>query len=277
MKIRRITLAVLLLLTVLFVADIRYFGGPNSTKQPSVHFNVSPGIKAPAVEKSQSFVNSGEELSSLVLKGQRGNVELRSTDTDQIVVHATIGADSEEILDTFEVVETIWGSEIRYEISKGQEDEMPEVWLSFVVEVPAGMEVSVEQNFGQVRVHNFRGFLSLNTSFSEVTVWGLEGTASIQSNFGVLDLRKIAGPITLNDSFSTSKVEFLTIDGGYDFDIEVVNGVLAGKAPFQMDTQQNNKLVARGQSGDGVHPVVIRSSFGNVTVNLKDFEGTRVD
>lgn len=268
MRIRRITLAVLLLLTVLFVADVRYFGGDSSTRQPSIHFNVGPRMKDRAVEKRQSFVQSQDALTSLVIKGQQGVINLRSTDSDQIVVHATIGADNEEILDQLEAVEAVSGSEVRYELSEGRDDGLQEVSLSFVVEVPAGMDVSIEQHFGQVKVQNFVGFLNLQTSFSDVDVRGLDGTATIQSNFGALDLRQIAGPITLDDSFSTSNIELLAIDGGYDFDIEVINGALIGRAPFEIDAEQNNRLVARGQSGDGVHPVVIRSSFSTVTVNL---------
>lgn len=269
MKIRRITLVILLLLSALFVADIRYFGGRSSTKQPSIHFDVSSRMREWAVERDESFVHSQADITSLALYGQHGMIELRNGDTDQIVVQATIGADDEEILEQFEVKETRLGSELRYELSEEKTQGLPEVALSLIVEVPAGMEVHIQQNFGRVRVHGFRGFLSLQANFSEVMVGDLQGTADIQSSFSVLDLRKIAGPLTLNDSFSTTKIELVAVDGGYDFDLNVNNGTLKNNAGLQLDVADNS-MTGRGQWGEGLHPIVIRSSFGSVTLHLNE-------
>ncbi|HBN96557.1 MAG TPA: hypothetical protein DDZ66_09675 [Firmicutes bacterium] len=196
-------------------------------------------------------------------------IHLRSTDDDEIRVISTIGADSQDVLDRLDVRESISESELGYELTGGKSEgqSLQEAEVSFVVEVPAGMEVSVEQHFGQVKIKSFVGFLNLEASFSDVDVWGLEGTATIQNRFGVVDLRQIAGPITLHDSFSTSTIGLAAIDGGYDFDIEVTNGSLKHNAGFKVDIGEN-RVGARGQWGEGVHPVVIRSNFSTVTVNL---------
>ena len=268
MKIRRMTIAVLLLLTLLFIVDVRYLGDDRSTREPSIHFDLSPQMRERSVQEKQDFINPQGEFTSLTIKGQKGVIQLRSTDGDEIRVNSILGADSQDVIDRLEVKESIVGSELRYELA-GEGSEGPQdVGLSFVVEAPAGMEVNVEQHFGEVKIDDFVGFLSLTTSFSDVDVRGLEGTATIQSSFGDVDLRQIAGPITLNDSFSTSTIGLLAIDGGYDFDVEITNGSLRHNAGFEVDIGEN-RVEARGKWGEGVHPVVIRSSFSTVTVNLE--------
>ncbi len=267
MKIRRITLAVLALLTVLFIADVRYFGGGGTIKEPSIQFNMGPRFQGAAVEKEETFARAQGEFTTLSIKGQQGVIQVSATDQNEIRVVSTIGARNQDVLDSLSVRENMSGSELSYELIGVRSEGLQDAGISFVVEVPAGMEVSIEQQFGQVKIDNFVGFLNLNTSFSEVEVLGLEGTAQIQSSFGNVDLRQIAGPITLNDSFSTSTIGLLPIDGGYDFDIEVTNGSLKHNAGFEVKLEEN-KTIAREQWGEGVHPVVIRSSFSTVTINL---------
>lgn len=268
MKIRRVTLAVLILLTVLFIADVRYFGGNQSSMQgPPIYFSVDRRVKGAKVEKKQAFTKPQGEFTTLLIKGQQGTIILRSTDSEDIVVHSIIEAASQDALDRYEVKESILGSELSYTLSGGSES-VQDAGVSFEVEVPAGMEVSIEQNFGEVGVRDFVGFLNVQANLSVVNVWGLEGTATIQNNFGSLDLREIAGPLTINDSFSTSTIGLLAIDGGFDFDVEVINGTWVSNAPLTTDTAQN-RLTAKGRTGEGVHPVVIRSSFSTVRVNLE--------
>jgi hypothetical protein len=262
--------AILALLTLLFVIDTRYFReNQRSNGQSSIHFSVEPKVRQAAFEKNQTFSRSQGEFTTLSLKGQHGVVDLRSIDGDEIRVIAIIGAESQDVLERLELKESISGSELGYELVGGDSEgrDLQEAGVSYTVEVPAGMEVSIEQHFGIVKVTSFVGFLNLETSFCDVNLWGLEGTAAIQSSFGKLDLREVAGPLTLKDSFTTSTIGLVTIDGGYDFDIEVTNGSLKHNAGFDLKMGEN-RVEARGKWGEGLHPIVIRSDFGTIVVNL---------
>ena len=127
--------------------------------------------------------------------------------------------------------------------------------------------MTVQYDYGFVEVADFVGFLKLVTRFSNVSVQGLQGTLQVDNQFGNVGLHNIAGPLTLESAFSTSRVQLLPVDGGYDFQIEVSNGSLTGNAPVERDVQKN-MTTARGKHGDGQHPVVIKSDFGSVTVDL---------
>ncbi len=270
MKIRRITLAALLLITLLFALDVRYFTkGDPAQREPSIHFSLGGPPRLPQVQKEVDFVQPQGAFTSLLIEGHLGTVDLKSVDDDQLRIKAIIWADSDHGLELLNVLETISGSEVRYALVGEAEDLVQNAGISFVAGVPAGMEVTIEQAFGEVKVEDFVGFLNLETSFSNVQVDGLQGTMRVANSFGELDLRGIRGPLRLEDAYGTSRVQLLSMDGGYTFDIEVANGVLLGNAPLQMDTARN-KVTAFGQSDQGVHPIVIRSSYGRVTVNVEE-------
>lgn len=272
MKIRRITLAVLLLVTLIFVADVRYSSQGNRwVGKPSVHFQINPRLSSlkDRVEKSQTFRHPQGQLTSLVVKGQVGKVELKSTDGQDLIIRATVTGEAEEDLIGWEVAEKIAHSEISYELTGEPIDSQPDVGVDFVVEAPAGMDVRVVQNLGNVAVEDFVGFLDLETNFSNVIVQGLQGSAAIRSQFSTIELREIAGPLTLEDGFSTSRIELVTSLEGYNFDIDIINGTLSGNVPLQQNTSQNI-LTAYGTSGEGVHPVVITSNFGTVRLDLTE-------
>lgn len=268
MKIRRITLAVLALLTLLFIMDVRYFGGGQNTINRSVfHFEITPRESAMQAEKSQDFRRSQGELTSFTITGKQGVVQLRSTDGDEIIVRAAIKASLEEDLEGWEVTEKIIDSEIRYELL-GPTNVLRQVGVNYVVEVPAGMDVGVTYDYGVVRVEEFVGFLDIKTTFSQVVVRDLVGSAQVTSHFGAVKLQEIAGPLVLEALYSSSSIELLSIEGGYNFEIEINNGSLGGNAPLRKE-QMQNRIQAEGSIGEGLHPVVIQSGFGNVNVNLK--------
>lgn len=270
MKIRRITLAVLVLLTLLMVLDARYF--PTSSgfaRQPSLRLEVGRRRTFPHghVEKTFEFDRPQGELTSLVIYGEYGTVKLKSTDSDELKVRASIIAEKEEDLLGWEVVEKISEREVSYRLGGKTAKNKRNVGINFEVEVPAGMEVVAFQNFGKVDVEDFVGYLQLETRFSAVNVNGLEGSLSIDNQFGGINLKEIAGPLTVDDSFGTSQIGLVSIDGGYDFQVEVSNGSLKGSAPLQTE-HRANIVTARGKSGEGLHPVVIKSGFGIVQVDL---------
>lgn len=270
MKIRRYTLAVLVLLTLLFLVDVRYVQ-PHLVRsgEPSVRFHVRPLIRTGfTAEKSQVFTRPQGQLTSLMLQGSFGTVEVVSSSGEDLVIRTTIAAEKESDLEGFEVRESISDSELSYELAYSGPEPAPAASLSYQVEVPAGMEVSVVYSYGQVEVKEFVGFLQLLTSFSRVYVQELQGSLSVNNAYGSVELKGIAGPLRLDNVFATSLVDLAPVDGGYYFQVEVTNGRLQGQAPLEREVRQNS-ITAQGRYGEGVHPVVINSSFGTVTLNLE--------
>ena len=268
MKIRRITLGILLLLTLLSIADLRYFGGDESSyRRRSIHFQVDPNPMKDMVEKKQDFLRPQGQLTSLVIKGKHGSVDLRSVESDQIKVNTIVMAADERALERLEVVESVSDSEISYDLSGDVAGGLRDVGVSYTVDVPAGMDVVVVQQYGTVKVEDFVGFLDIEARFATVEVRGLQGSATVRNYFGTVNLREMAGPLMLEDSYSMSRVNLLPIAGGYDFAIDVTNGTLGGNAPFKTERLQNT-TTAKGQTGEGLHPIVVKSNFGTVIVDL---------
>lgn len=269
MRIRRLTLAALVILTVLFVADLRS-GRPRLFQPgpPSIRLQIKPRIATEfRAKKTQVFTRPQANLTSLVLKGSFGEVNVTSSPGADLVVRAAVIGEQEEQLHGYDVQELISDSVVSYELVFSGENPQPMVGVSYQVEVPAGMEVTVEHNYGEVEVEDFVGFLRLVTRFSNVTVEGLEGSLSVDNQYGTLEMSRISGPVTLEEAFSTSRLNLAQTEGGYSFQVAVTNGSLAGNAPLTKEVRQNITS-AWGTIGDGRHPVRIKSSFGSLTINL---------
>jgi len=269
-RIRRLTLVALVLLTLLFLVDVRYLQPlVGRTGEPSIRLQVRPLIRPGFnAEKTRVFTRPQGQLASLVLQGSFGTVEVASSAGDDLVVRTVITAEKEADLAGFEVVETVSDSELSYELVYTGPQPAPAAGLSYQVEVPAGMEVSVVYSYGQVEVEEFVGFLQLLTSFSQVTVRGLQGSISVNNAYGSVELQGIAGPLRLDNVFATSLVDLVPVDGGYSFQVEVSHGNLLGNVTLEREMRQNS-ITAQGRYGAGVHPVAINSSFGTVTLNLR--------
>lgn len=267
MKIRRVTLGILVLLTLVLFLDARYFGGGRSGLNRSiVHFEITPRDTV-KYSKPQDFRRAQGDFTSFVLGGKQGKVEFSSSQGSELVVKAEVMAAREQDLEGWEVVETVRDGEIRYELV-GTASVIRQVGVNYLVEVPAGMDVSINYDYGIVRVRNFVGYLDLNTRFSQVTIDGLEGSAKVSNQFGSTKLQRIAGPLTLEDSYSSSSISLVPVDGGYRFDLEVSNGSLGGNAPVEQ-TKERNFVRAQGTFGAGIHPIIVRSSFSTVNVDMQ--------
>lgn len=268
MRIRRIALVTLALVSLLFILDLRC--GPQlGQEQSSVRFDVRPRLPIESqASKTQRFSRPQGGLVSLVLDGSYGTVQIKSGTGEELVVSAAVLAQTEEDLERVQVVETVTDSEISYGLAVSDGMLPDQVGVGYQVELPAGMEVAVQYSHGKVEIEDFVGYLRLVTRFCSVEVRGLAGSLSVDNQFGNLKLEEIAGPLTLDDAFATSTVQLLAIDGGYDFQIEVSNGTLSGDAPVERQAQRD-MITAAGSTGAGRHPVAIRSTFGSVTVNLE--------
>ena len=261
MKIRSITVVLLAFLTLLLVLDAWYRPEDPSPRQPSVELEFRPiPPMDPQASRTEVFRRPQGELTSLVLKGGLGVVKLKSGAGEELVVSATITAEREGDLAAFEVVEAASHSELSYELVNTGLGHSGEVGLSFEAEVPSGMEVTVQYDYGFVEVEDFVGFLKLVTRFSTVSVQGLQGTLQVDNQFGDVGLRNIAGPLTLESSFSTAGWQAAAVDGVMIFMIEVATGSLTGMPGGARCAERT--LTLQGKTRDGQHPVVISPILG---------------
>jgi len=216
-KIRRITLAVLLILTLLFAADVKYFSGLRSIggRQPAIEIEKSKeeGVTA---GRTREFTHSKQEITKLKVQNQGGEIIVEQAAGDEISVAVEIkavGADLEEAvrkMARWSVDESRRGDLVSYRVrgeapAKGER----EVEAAFLIKVPAGLEITLEQGFGEVTVTGVAADLKLDVRHSTAEIAGLEGMLTIASGFSAVNLKDISSRVVIDDSHSAYDISGL--------------------------------------------------------------------
>ncbi len=277
MKIRRITVIVLIVLSLMMFIDIRYnlFARLKNVQRTPVQYQVGSGGLEPTFSGTHEFRQPKGNLTAINIENQFGTVIIRRADHEEIVVIATVKAfdpsveEADKNIRGWEPQEQIRGSEIFYEWI-APASERKEVQTDFTIEVPQGMAVRVEQAFGTVQALDLSGNMGIDTDFSTVLIQDFVGYLKIKSSYSTLNLRNIEGALTVDDSFSTLVGSLIKSEAGYNFDVGLSFGTLRGNVPYTLKEKDMHDLKAKGSWGQGLHPVKIRSSFGTIDLSLAD-------
>lgn len=278
MKIRRITLAALLILTLLFLVDVKYshtFQRMRWGMSLGVDFEINED-QGSAAEKVQEFTNFKGEIATLTVHNLGGEIVLEPSTGDEITVTAVLkatGSNEEEAarkLAQWEVTEKKEGNSLSYQLSGVlSPNEKRETEVAYLLRIPAGLQITLNQDYGNVKAARVAGEIVLEARFATVEVSEFTGELDIESNFSTLNLSKIAGPVTLNDSYSTVRLDLLEIEEGYNFDVELKFASLSGSIPEILEVvNEGNTVTAKGSLKNGVNQVNLRSKFSSITLNL---------
>lgn len=279
MKVRRVTLAVLLLITAVAVADIWYLGVGAFSGPP--HFEVKLQCKDscdyPSSVKKQRFTVLSSDLTSIQIENQYGEITVRGTEGDEMTVVSTITVygdteeDAEQYLETVQVIET-------KEDSGAAEYMLPNVpagpeirgvIVNYEVDLPKNLAASVGSQYGTIRADEVEGEMEISASFSDVMVHGFKGILKADTEFSTLDIQDLAGSFDLDDSYSTVKLDLVDVQEGYRFDLRLEYGSLHHNMPLEKKVDDGNIIRAAGKTQAGNFPIRIRSSFGTVHVHVK--------
>ncbi len=277
MKIRRITVIVLVVLSLLMVSDVRYniLSGLGNVRRAPIQYQIGAGEHEPTWTGSHEFRLPKGNLTAINVENQFGTMSIRRADHEEIIVIATVKAfdpsveKAEKNIQGWEPREQIRGSEVFYEWT-APVSERKDIQTDFTIEVPRGMSVRLEQDFGTIEALGLSGNMEIDADFSTVLVQDFVGYLRIKSSYSTTNLRNIQGPLTVDDSFSTLVASLVKDDAGYNFDIDLSFGTLRGNVPYNLKEKEMHDLKAKGSWGPGVHPVKISSSFGTVDLSLID-------
>ncbi|NMA62027.1 MAG: hypothetical protein GX956_09100 [Firmicutes bacterium] len=275
MKVRRITLLVLVSLTALLILQGWSFGvGKMFPGQSPITIDWGYQGGRKDASKEQEFTHQREKISALAIDNEFGQIFVQGTSGDVIRVIAEIAITAEdaqkgeELLQEFSIKESLVGNRLSYELEKSTPDQtMRGVAVNYRVEVPKGLELSIKQRYGVLNVTNvqaerFEYELRYVTAAIENFVGSLQGT----SDFSSLSFRDVVGALQLQDNYSTMSLSLRDVVEGYDFRISQNYGSLKDNLKLQRIKVQE-QVEATGKYGLGQYPVQIQSNFS--TIDLK--------
>lgn len=161
--------------------------------------------KKRAINKTYT-VGSDDKLE---IENQFGNVRVTTWDQKQIAVDIEIGvrASSEErakeIMDELDVKEVQSGHIISFKTKVGEihnndgrrhkgEDDDRSFYIDYVVRMPAGNRLMVENSFGNIEVGDFKGLVTLTSKFGSLSTGQLDNVDVIDVEFGKASIAGVA-------------------------------------------------------------------------------------
>jgi hypothetical protein len=276
MKVRRITLLVLVSLTALLVLQGWFFGvGKMFPGQSPITINWGYQDGRKDAFKEQEFTHRKEKIGVLAIDNEFGQIFVQGTSEDIIRVTAEIAITAEnaqkgeERLQEFSIKESLVGNRLSYELEKSTPAQtMQGVAVNYRVEVPDGLELSIKQRYGVLNVTNVQAeLLEYKLRYVTATVENFVGSLRGTSDFSHLNLHDVVGPIQLQDNYSTMSLFLRDVGEGYDFRIDQNYGSLKDNLNLERIMVQN-RLEATGKYGLGQHPVQIQSNFSTITINV---------
>lgn len=279
MKVRRVTLAVLLVITLVVIADVWYTGVGAFSGPP--HFEVKLQNKEswdyPNSVKEQCFTLLSSDLTGIQIENKYGEITIKGTEGDEMTVISTITVyadtedDAEQYLKKVQVIETD-GDSGAAEYMLPNVPAGPEVRgviVNYEVSLPKNLAASVGNRYGTIRVHEVEGEMEINASFSHIMVREFKGRLDAETEFSTLEIQDFAGSLDLDDSYSTIKVDLVDVQEGYNFDLRSAYGSLHHNIPLEEKVNDRNILRATGITQAGEFPIRIRSNFGTVHVHVR--------
>jgi hypothetical protein len=138
----------------------------------------------------------------LEIENQFGNVQIDTWDKSQITVDITIGvrASSEEkakeIMDEIDVKEIQSGHIINFKTKvgeihnnekkehRGSGDDDRSFYIDYVIHMPSGNRLNVENSFGKLEIGDFKGLVALTSKFGSLKTGILDNVDNIDVEFG---------------------------------------------------------------------------------------------
>ena len=194
--------------------------------------------------KRQRLINKSYNVTAedkLTIDNQFGNVVVSPWDKSQITVDIEISArassdsKAQDIMDKIDVSDSREGHDIRFKTkvdeihngnglkgNRGREDNRRGFYIDYVVHMPAGNGLKIENSFGKTEVPALSGPVSLTSKFGSLNTGKLDNVDDIDVEFGKAEIGAVNnGKIALK------------------FDKEVHIGRVEGSAKINCEFSQN--------------------------------------
>ena len=160
--------------------------------------------------KRQRLINKSYDVTAedkLTIDNQFGNVVVSTWDKPQITVDIEVSAraasegKAQDIMDKIEVHDSRDGHEIRFKTNvdeihnangmkgnRGRDENNRGFYIDYVVHMPAGNGLRIENSFGKTEVPALSGPVSLTSKFGSLTTGKLDNVDDIDVEFGKADI-----------------------------------------------------------------------------------------
>lgn len=255
--------------------------GEDIRRIPPLRYILEPGLRETVSERFDKTVQIGAQVKEFSIANPFGDVEVVATEGNELKVSAKIEARgatlaiARDAARATEIHTATEGNIIKVEVfgparereGQGRVLRDRRVQVDFVVSVPSGLEVRVNNAFGNVRVNGMRQAVYVENSFGPVEVQNVQGSIDVRNRFGDISVLGAGGSLCIENR--TGRVR---VDGAGETTIKNNFGeVNASNINGQLDVTNSHGAVEIHKASGYVK---VSNQFGAVSI---DDPGTGVE
>lgn len=186
---------------------------------------------------SKSYPASGNTLN---IDNSFGDV-IVTTGGSEIKVDIHIEASStdkehaEKIFNNIDVTDSKSGNQVKFKTTTNKDDKdshnckncKSSMSINYTVQLPAGTSLNIENSFGDIKIPDYTGTVSLVSKFGSLTAGSLPKSEKVHVEFGKADIKSINNA---NTTFKFSKISVGNMSGSSKVDIEFCSASRIGLA-----------------------------------------------
>ncbi|GMQ59493.1 hypothetical protein AN1V17_38900 [Vallitalea sediminicola] len=173
-------------------------------------------------EITKNYTEDANNLTNLKVDNSRGNVEIKATDTEEILITAVLN------ISTFEEEEkAIALAENIVSIDRKKDDTLTigtknnilnhrgtDMYINYMIEIPKNIEVDINNRYGDIYVGKVNKKTTIKANNSDIEVDDIGDELSIENDYGDIDVDTVSGSTKIENKNGNVNVE--NINGDLD-------------------------------------------------------------
>ena len=142
---------------------------------------------------------------------------------------------AEKIFSNIDVTDSKSGTQVKFKTTTNKNDKDGQnckncnssMSINYTVQLPAGTSLNIENSFGDIKIPDYSGTVTLVSKFGSLTAGSLPKSEKVHVEFGRADIKSISNA---NTTFKFSKISVGNMSGSSKVDIEFCNASRIGLA-----------------------------------------------
>lgn len=207
---------------------------------------------------------SADGVKRLLVSNSLGKIDVSRGSEDDIKIEAniTMQNNDEAYAKSLEdsAVKISKGSEIRVSTTNYNDSRIKNVYIDYVIKVPEGIEVDVDNSFGDIIVREIASNVNIENSNGRITAGNIGGDLKVKNSFGAIEINDTGGNVTASGSnggiFIKNTKGNIEVNNSFgSIDVQIAGGDVKARG-------DNGRIFIEAPAGD----VSAHNSFGEVYV-----------
>ena len=232
---KKIVTYLLIILTLLMIADIKYVRSDNNIFEGFITESIEEMIgmennffqndfnqesikaeKDGSLKLGSDFLNENQEISNFILENDFGSIELQGSQSEEININYTLKVHAEEkeaaekFIQDLEIIYNIKGEDLEISLNKSQ-TETPElinvVEIAYQITIPEKMQTKLTNKYGELKVQNLKAEVNAANRYGSTQINDIDKAVVLELAYGESAIYNLKSSLDLDSSYAENTIK----------------------------------------------------------------------